>query len=290
MGYRITTDTCSDLDSNYAKENNIVALPLEYIINNKAYTASLEQTQNCKEFYELIRQGEMPKTSMINSETHKEYFESILKNGEDVLHIAFSSALSGTCQGAVLAAKELAEEYPERKVLVVDSLCASMGQALLIYKVNNFKITGATLEECFDFAETLKHKIVHMFTVDDLNHLQRGGRVSKLAAVFGTMLNIKPVLHVDTEGRLIPVSKVKGRKKALSALVDAMVEKMKGYEDENDIFFMSHGDSLEDAQFVANKVVEKTGIQEYKINFVGPVIGAHSGPGTIALFFVGNPR
>ena len=290
MGYRITTDACSDLDYNYTVENNITALPLAYTLNEKSYVGSLEATQNCKEFYELVRAGGMPKTSMINSETHKDYFEKILKEGDDILHICFSSSLSGTYQGAVLAGKELEEMYPERKVMVVDSLCASMGQALLVYKVNNFKNTGASISEAFDFAETLKHKIVLMFTVDDLNHLQRGGRVSKLAAVFGTMLKIKPVLHMDKEGKLTPVGKVKGRKKALSALVDSMVEKMKGFEDENDIFFVSHGDCLEDAQYVADKIVEATGIKDYKINFIGPVVGTHSGPGTVALFFVGNPR
>ena len=208
----------------------------------------------------------------------------------DVLHIAFSSGLSGSYNSSRIGAEELAEEYTKHKVTVVDSLCASLGEGLLVHKALQNQEKGMSLEENRQWLEDNKLHLVHNFTVDDLFHLHRGGRVSKTAAVIGTMINLKPVLHVDDEGHLIPVSKVRGRKKSLIALVDNMEKQMGAYREQNDIVFISHGDCEEEAKFVADLVKQRFGIESFLINYVGPTIGAHSGPGTMALFFMGEYR
>ena len=240
-----------------------------------------------KEFYAKMRAGSLPTTSQVNPETAREIFTKIAtENDCDILHIAFSSGLSGSYSSTKIAASEMEEDNFPHKVVVVDSLCASMGEGLLVHKAVQMKENGATLEETVKWLEENKLHLVHNFTVDDLFHLHRGGRVSKTAAVLGTMINLKPVLHVDDEGHLIMVSKVRGRKKSLITLVDNMEKQMGSYRDQNDIVFISHGDALEDAQFVANLVKERFGIDSFLINYVGSTIGAHSGPGTIALFYI----
>jgi DegV family protein with EDD domain len=215
-------------------------------------------------------------------------FERILQSGRDVLCIAFSSGLSNTYNAAKLAAEEVAPKYPDRKVLVVDSLCASLGQGLLIYHAVQEKRSGKSIDEVFRWLEENKLHLCHWFTVDDLNHLKRGGRVSAATALIGTMLNIKPVLHVDDEGHLINVGKARGRRASLSALVDHMVET--AVSPSSQVIFISHGDSQADADFVADEVKKRLGVKTVVTNYVGPVIGAHSGPGTIALFFLGTHR
>ena len=239
-----------------------------------------------------MRAGSMPTTAQVNPEQAKEAFKKCLEQGKDVLYIAFSSGLSGTYGSAVIAARELEEdkEYPGRKVIVLDSLSASLGEGLLVHKAVMLKEAGKSMEETADWVEKNKLHLCHNFTVDDLFHLHRGGRVSKATAILGTMINIKPVLHVDDEGHLIAIGKVRGRKKSLSALVDRMAEQIRGYEEQNDVVFISHGDCGEDAEYVKKLVQERFGVESFIINHVGPTIGAHSGPGTLALFFVGNPR
>lgn len=207
-----------------------------------------------------------------------------------MLYIAFSSALSGTYNSGRIAAEEIKEEglFPDRKLVVLDSLSASLGQGLLVHKAVQLKEAGKSLEETVSWVEENKLNLCHIFTVDDLFHLHRGGRVSKATAVLGTMINIKPILHVDEEGRLTPIGKVRGRRKSLSALADRMGEQIKGFE--NPEVFISHGDCLEDAEYVEKLVRERFGVENFVINHVGPTIGAHSGPGTMALFFMGNQR
>ena len=212
----------------------------------------------------------------------------ILGSGRDILCLCFSSALSTTYQSAAIAAEELAGEFPERRVYVVDSLCASMGQGLLIWLCAREKQRGASLEDLRDYALETRGTICHWFTVDDLNHLKRGGRVSATAALFGTMLSIKPVLHVDEEGRLIPMEKCRGRRASLLALVDHM-EKT-AVDPANQTVFLSHGDCLEDAEFVAGEIRRRFGTRDIHISYVGPVIGSHTGAGVVALFFLGQPR
>ena len=237
-----------------------------------------------------MREGSMPTTSQVNAEEAKELWRPWLEKGYDVLHIAFSSGLSGTYNSCRLAADELKEEYPDGTVRVIESLCASLGQGLYVDKAVRMKSEGKTMEEIAGWLEEKKLNLCHVFTVDDLFHLHRGGRVSKMTAVLGTMINIKPVLHVDDEGHLIAVGKVRGRKRSLIKLVDMMEERLADCSENNDRVFISHGDCLEDAQFVARLVRERFGIEDILINPVGATIGAHSGPGTMALFFLGKYR
>lgn len=286
--YIITTDNNSDLPEEYYKEHGVGCTYLSYNMDGVNYT--YENFLPVHEFYDRMRGGSLPTTAQVNPENARKLIEPYLKEGKDVLHIAFSSGLSGSYNSSRIAAEELQEEYPDRKIIVVDSLAASLGQGLLVYLAQKKKEAGADMETVARWAEENRNHIVHLFTVDDLGHLYRGGRVSKTAAVLGGMLNIKPVLHVDNEGKLIPLGKVRGRKKALLELVKLMDEKIGSYKDSCDTIFVSHGDCLEEAQFVADKVKEKYNIKTVVINHVCATIGAHSGPGTVALFFVGDEK
>ncbi len=287
--FLITTDTTADLPEDYLTKHNIDTLSLTYTLEGVTYDR--EHPLDVKEFYNTMRNGSLPTTSQVNPETAKTTLKDIAeKNQCDILHIAFSSGLSGSYGSVRIAVQELEEENFPFRILVVDSLCASLGEGLLVHKAVTMRDQGASLDETVKWLEENKLHIVHNFTVDDLNHLYRGGRVSKTAAFIGTIVNIKPILHVDNEGHLIPLSKVRGRKKSLISLVDSMEKQMGSYRDQNNIVFISHGDSVEDAKFVAKLVKERFGIESFLINYVGPTIGAHSGPGTIALFYMGEYR
>ena len=282
----ITTDTTSDLPEQYLKEHHIDIIPLYYVLDGIHYGG--EQNLTPKDFYNKMRNGLMPTTNACNPEDVKSLFMKYMKQGKAILHIAFSSGLSSSYSNAVLAVNELKESYPDAVIYVIDSLCASLGEGLLVHKAVSLRDKGTSIEETVQWLEENKLHLCHNFTVNDLFHLHRGGRVSKTTAILGTLVNVKPILHVDDEGHLIPLSNVRGRKKSLHALVDRMAEQITGYE--NDIVFISHGDSYEDAQYVANLVKERFGIENILINYVSPTIGAHSGPGTIALFFMGEKR
>lgn len=286
--YVITTDNNSDLPEEYLKDHGVGCMYLSYSMDGKNYTHGNFLPEH--EFYEAMRNGSMPTTAQVNPENAKALLEPYLKEGKDILHIAFSSGLSGTYNSSRIAAEELMEEYPDRKIIVVDSLSASLGQGLMVWLAQQKKELGQTLEDVVDWVEKNKLKMVHLFTVDDLNHLYRGGRVSRTTAIVGSMLNIKPVLHVDNEGKLTAIGKVRGRKKALQELVKLMDEKIGSFGAGCDTIFISHGDCEQDAQYVAAKVKEKYDIKNIIINQVGATIGAHSGPGTMALFFVGDVR
>ncbi len=286
--YIITTDTTSDLPQEYLDQHSITLLPLYYSINETVYGE--DNALEPKEFYRIMRDGAMPTTMAVNPDTARTIFTNLIEQGYDILHIAFSSALSGSCSVASTTARELNEEIPDAKIIVIDSLCASLGEGLLVHKAVQLKESGKSIEEVSEWLENNKLNLCHLFTVDDLHHLHRGGRVSKASAIIGTLINVKPVLHVNNEGRLLPLNNVRGRKKALTALVDLMEEKVKNYKEKNDIVFISHGDSLEDAQFVGNLIKERLGIPNCMISMISPTIGSHSGPGTIALFFMGSER
>lgn len=286
--YIITTDTTCDLPQEYLDRHNIGLIPLYYSINDTIYGE--DKFLEPKEFYNIMRGGAMPTTMAVNPDLARKIFTGYIEDGYDVLHIAFSSALSGSCSVAATTAKELSDEYPNSKLIVIDSLCASLGEGLLVHKAVELKENQKTIDEVADWLEKNKLQLCHLFTVDDLFHLHRGGRVSKAAAIIGTLINVKPVLHVDNEGRLIPLNNVRGRKKALISLVDQMESKVKNYNYKNNIFFISHGDCLEDAEYVAELIKERLGIQDNLIYYVSPTIGAHSGPGTVALFFMGKER
>ncbi|HIY00545.1 MAG TPA: DegV family protein [Candidatus Blautia faecipullorum] len=286
--YVITTDNNADLPDSYYLEHGVGCTYLSYTMDGKHY--SHENFMPVDEFYAKMRGGSLPTTAQVNPSEARELFEPYLRDGKDILHIAFSSGLSGTFNSCRIAAEELLEEYPERSIIVVDSLAASLGQGLLVYLAQKKKEAGEDMETVARWCEEHRKNIVHLFTVDDLDHLYRGGRVSKTTAVLGGMLNIKPVLHVDDEGKLIPIGKVRGRKKSLLELVSLMDKKIGSYSSSCDTIFISHGDCREEAEFLASRIKEKYQIKTEIINHVGAVIGAHSGPGTMALFFVGDAR
>lgn len=286
--FKIITDSTADLPASYVKNNNLGMMYLSYTIEEETYQG--EKQLKDEVFYEKMRSGQMPTTSQVNPTQAREVFEEYLKETNRILCISFSSGLSGTYGSAKIAADELMEENPDIKIIVIDSLAASMGEGLLVHKAVIMKEQGASMEAIAEWLEANKLHLVHAFTVDDLFHLFRGGRVSRTTAIVGSMINIKPVMHVDNEGHLVNMYTVRGRKKSLRSLVDYMEQKMGSYKDQNDIIFISHGDALEDAQFVADEVKERLGIDSALIHYVGPTIGAHSGPGTIALFFMGEER
>lgn len=289
--FKITTDSTADLSVEYLKEHNVGCMPISYIVDGVTYGKDREL--DWKKFYSMMRnEGKMPTTSQINPAEAKEYFEEFIKTDKEILHLAFSSGLSGTYGNLCIAAEEIMEEHPDCKIIVVDSLCASMGEGLFVHKAVRMRDAGKTMKETAEWLNANVQNFVHVFTVDDLFHLYRGGRVSKTAAVIGTLASIKPKLHVDKEGHLIVIGKVRGRKKSLNALVDYMEEKMGSHLQENrdDYVFISHGDALEDAEYVRDQIKERFGIENFMINHIGPTVGAHSGPGTIALFFMGESR
>lgn len=283
----ILTDATCDLPEEYAKKEDIKIINMSYTIDLKTYDGSEGNKLDSHDFYKKMRAGSMATTALVNPLTAKEAAEKYLKEGKDVLYIAFSSALSGSCESAKIAAKELNQIY-DNKVKVIDSLCASLGEGLLIHYAAQYKKAGHTFEETAKYTEDLKQRICHYFTVNDLFHLYRGGRVSKSKALVGTLLNIKPLLYTNAEGKLIPLKNTMGRKKSLMGLVACMENKVKNTK--NDIVFISHGDCLDDAKFVAEKVKEKFGINNFLIGTIGAVVGSHSGPDTVALFFLGENR
>ena len=286
MSYRIITDTCCDLWQQFYKELNTEVISLSVNFKGQTYDSYTESW--LKDFYNGLRDGEVAQTAAVNPEGWKSVIEPVVAGGEDALVLAFSSGLSTTYQSAVIAADELMEQYPERSIRVVDSLCASMGQGLLLWHACKQRDAGLSLDELTAWCEDNKLHLCHWFTVDDLMYLKRGGRVSAATALVGTMLQIKPVMHVDNEGHLVKVSTARGRKGSLDALVKKFVET--ALPGENDTIFISHGDCKEDAEYVANKLKAEYGVKEAVIYYIGAVIGSHSGPGTVALFFLGDNR
>jgi len=290
FNYKIITDTTADLPKEYITGNELGIMKLSYIFGETEYSGESDKELTNKEFYNRVRNGEMPTTAQVNPDQAKAVIEKYIAEYKDILVISFSSGLSGTYNSVRIAAEEIMEEHPEVKVCVIDSLSASMGEGLLVHYALANRDAGMNMEENAKWLEDHKLNIVHSFTPDDLFHLFRGGRVSRSAAVVGSIVNIKPILHVDNEGHLIKLSTVRGRKKSLKALVDYMAEHMGSYEGKNDIVFISHSDCEEDAQFVASEIKERFGITSFMINYIGPTIGSHTGCGTVALFFLGDER
>ena len=287
--YVILTDSSADLSAQMAAELEVEVLPLSFTMEDKTYYNWPDNRDiDPADFYARLRGGAMATTAAVNVADYTEAIEPFLKEGKDVLVLAFSSGLSATCNSAKIAAGELMEQYPGRTVAVVDTLCASLGQGLLVWYAARLRQQGKSLEEVQAWTEEHKLNLCHWFTVDDLMFLKRGGRVSAATAVLGTMLAIKPVMHVDNEGHLIKVGTARGRNASLKALVDHMEESVLDLKDQ--VIFISHGDCLADAQKVADDVKARFGVETVVINYVGPVIGAHSGPGTVALFFLGSQR
>lgn len=288
MSTIIITDSCCDLSIDYVKENNIEIMPLTVNIKSTSVADDLGQTIKHKEFYDLIRSGEVPSTSTVNAYDFEEKFKEYVNKGYSIIYIGFSSALSGCINSANIAKKVVDEEMKNADITVVDSKSASLGLGLLVFKANEMLKNGESKEAIINWIEENKLKVNHWFTVDDLNHLKRGGRVSSTAAVIGTMLNIKPMLHVSNEGKLIPITKVKGRKKSIKYLLEMLKERIVNPEEQ--VIFISHGDCLEDAEKLRKLIINDVKVKDFVINNVGPTVGSHSGPGTLALFFLGNNR
>lgn len=287
--YILMTDSTCDLPDSFVKELGVDVVPLSFVISGSEYKHYPDARQlGFGEFYKKLREGEMSSTAQINQNDFIERCKRFMEEGYDVLYIGFSSALSGTFNNSLLAARELKEMYPERKLVCVDSLCASVGEGMLVYNAALKKKDGMGIDELTDWVESEKLHMCHWFTVDDLHHLKRGGRVSAVAAVMGTALGIKPVLHVDDEGRLIPQGKVRGRKKSLEMLYQKLSETI--VSPESQTVFIGHGDCAEDAEYLADLIKKNFKVKDVVTAMIGPVIGTHSGPGTVALFFFGTHR
>lgn len=286
--YVITAESTADLPIEYLNKTNLYLLPLEYSIDGQTY--GKDRILSVADFYQGLRTGSVATTFAANPETLTNFFVPILEQGKDILHISFSSALSSTCNNAMIVAETLSERFPERKIIVIDSLCASLGQGLLIATALKMQARGKNISETAEWLEAHKLNLCHEFTVDDLMFLQRGGRVKKSTAILGTIINVKPVLHMSNEGKLVAVGNVRGRKKALNALIDNMARSIEGFDYKNEEVFIGHCDCAEDAEYVRSKVQERFGITNFTVGDISPVIGSHSGPGTVALFYYGKAR
>ena len=284
--YVITVNSTVDVPKEWLEERHVPVIPLKYTIDGETYTDM--EGLSAKEFFDKLREGKMSTTSQVNPEEAAAELEPYIKEGKDILHLGFSSGLSGTLNSMKIAGEMLEEKYSEAKVIVIDTLCACLGEALLLYKALQQKEKGMNIDELAGWVEENKLHVCHNVTVDDLNHLHRGGRVSKTTAVLGTLVQIKPIIHMDDNGKLQVIGKERGRKKSLNKIVDMAVEQSKGWD--NDIIMITHGDCIDDAEYVAKLVREKMGIDNILINNIGTVIGSHTGPGVVAVFCMGNKR
>ena len=284
--YIITVNSTVDLPKEWLTERGVPVVPLKYTIDGETYNDM--EGLDAKEFFGKLRAGKMAVTSQVNPDEARGALRPFLEEGKDILHLAFSSALSGTCNSMRIAANELKEEYPDQKIVVIDTLCACLGEGLLLYYALKRKSEGCSLEETAKWVEDNKLHVCHNVTIDDLDHLHRGGRISKTVAVLGGMVKIKPMIHVDNQGALQVIGKERGRKKSLNKIVDASLEQSKGWE--NDLIMITHGDCREDAEYVAGLVREKMGDKDILIHNIGTVIGSHTGPGVVAVFCMGEKR
>lgn len=287
--YRIITDANTDLPQSLVDELDVTVIPMVFTLGKDSFfDYPDERDLSSHEFYVRIAAGEESSTAQIGIETFIKTFEPFLAAGQDVLYISFSSGLSGTYNNSVIAAKELGKKYPGRKIRAVDSLAASMGEGLLVYHAVMQKRAGAEIDETVTWLESNRNRMHHWFTVDDLNHLKRGGRISVTSALVGTMLGIKPVMHFDDEGHIILMEKIRGRRQSLDVMVSHMEKTAE--DPAGQMIFISHSDSIDGAQYVAEQVKAKLGVSQIKMAPIGPVIGAHTGTGTVALFYLGKDR
>ena len=283
--YQIITDSCCDFTEAMYKELDVTCAPLSVLYKGVLHE-NFSDDASLHELYTGIAGGEMPTTSAVNPEGWAAVMKPALEEGKDILCLAFSSGLSTTYQSAVIAADELKESYPDRKIIVIDTLCAALGQGLLVWHACQKRNAGMGLEELAAWVEANKLHVCHWVTVDDLNHLKRGGRVSATTALVGTMLNIKPIIYVNEEGKLISTAKARGRKAAM----DLLARKLGEHATDKETVFIAHGDCLEDAKALEAILKEKYGVKNTHIGYVGAVIGAHTGPGVLVVFFMGDKR
>ena len=283
------TDSCSDLTNDFVEKMDLKIVPLSVEIEGKTYLHYPDERElKITDFYQMLRDKKIAKTSLVNVGTFLDFFEPYAKYGEEVLYIAFSSALSGTYQSSVIASNELKEKYPNSNIHVVDTLAASMGQGLLVWYADQLRKEGKSIVEIKNWINENKLNLCHLFTVDDLGTLKRGGRLSDTQAFLGSLLKIKPILHVSDEGKLVPLKKARGRDFSLESMVELMNDKIT--EPKKQTIFISHGDCEAEAKKVGSLIQVKYQVKDIVYSTIGPVIGAHSGPGTIAVFFMGNKR
>ncbi len=289
MAYKIITDSCANLTDGQIIDYGTEILSLKYYVGDTGFDSYVKGKKiDFSGVYKILREKGKITTSLANRDDCDKTILPALEDGFDVLVLAFSSGLSGTCQSIVNAAEDYKEMFPDRKIIVVDTLCASMGQGMLVHYAVELKKQGKTIEEVAAWAEENKLKVCHTFTLDDLFFLKRGGRLSGTSAVVGSLMNIKPLMHVANDGKLYVTGKARGRKAAMNHLIDSVGEK--GIDVKNQVIFLVHGDCVEDAQFIANEVKNRYGVKDVIINCLDPVIASHAGPGTLAIFFMGNER
>ena len=288
MGIKIITDSACDLKREYIDKNNIGLLSLILNLEGQAIKDDLGESLSYKEFYNRMRQGATPTTSQVNAHDFEEEFTKHIKNGDSIIYISISASLSGTFNSANIAKNNLLEEYPEAKIELVDSLSASMGQGLLVLKACEMRDNGASIEEIVEWLEENKRKVIHSILIDDLNHLKRGGRISGATATIGGLLNIKPSAYLDDEGKLAQGEKIKGKKKALRFLANEVKER--AIDSENEVLYICHGDCQEEAESLRDIIEQEVKFKNIIINYVGNVVGAHTGPGVLAVIFLGKNR
>jgi len=287
--YKIITDSTCDLPPKIIKELKIHVIPMEYTLDGINHFQDIfDNGEKTKAFYSHLKDGKKPTTSMINSQRYIDIFSSYLDQGRDILHISFTSGLSGSHNASRMAAEELKELYPDRKIIIIDSKAASIGQGLLVYHAAVLKNQGMEMSDLVNWIENNINQIRHWFTVEDLHHLKRGGRIGAVTANVGTVLNIKPILSVDSEGKLISVCKVMGRKKSLNELLNRM--KAEALTPEEQIVIIGHGDSIEDALLLEKKVRQTLSVKDVFLTYIGPIIGSHTGPGMVGLTFLGKKK
>lgn len=287
--YILATDACSDLTAQIVKKHDIAIIPMMLELEGKSYFHHLDERElKLKDFYQQLREKKSSRTSLVNIGEFVTFFGDLLKQGKDILYVALSSALSGTYQSAMMAIDMLKDEYPNQKIIVVDSLSASFGEGYLVWRAALLKEEGKSIGEVAKWLEENKYNLRHLFTVEELGTLRRGGRLSGTAAFFGTLLGVKPILHVTLEGKLAVLHKAVGRKKSLTEMVNIMKEQT--VDAENQTVFIAHGDCLDEAKEVGGLINASMKVKDIVYSVIGPVIGSHSGPGTIAVFFMGNKR
>lgn len=289
MNFEIFTDSSANLTDELIDKNNINVVSLVFIVDGKEYISYTKGGDNdLKKFYIMLRKKSSLSTSCVNEQTFIDAFEPTLKQGKDILYIGFSSALSGTYSAAHNAIETLRPKYPERKMMDIDTLGASLGEGLLVLYAAKYREEGQSIEQVHKWLEDNKLKLCHYFTVDDLFFLFRGGRVKSSSYLVANLVNIKPIMHMDDYGRLVATGKVIGRTKSLNTIANMVVKDI--VEPEKQLICITHGDCIEDVEFLKKKILEKIKVKDIVVNYVDPVVGAHSGPGTIAIFFLGNKR
>ncbi|WP_102400450.1 DegV family protein [Haloimpatiens massiliensis] len=284
----IVTDSCCDLPEEYIKNNNIPYVPLTYRFKGREYLDDFGASLNYKEFYQGMKSGEIPQTSQANPDAFYKVFEEILREGKDIIYVGVSSGLSGTHNSSNIAKEMLEDEYKDAKIAIIDVLTASLGQGLMVIKAMEMRKKGDSFEQIVNYLEENKMNLNTYITVNDLNHLKRGGRISSAAALFGTVLHIKPVLTLNNEGRVIPVIKVKGRKNAIGKLAEFVHNKLENSEEQ--IITICHGDAQSEAERLKELILKEFKVKEVIINHIGPVVGTFGGPGALAVFFIGKHR